>query len=53
MISRRNVVLGGVAAALAPLQVAAHDENFKLDPRFEPQTVRFTGFGPGVLVVDP
>lgn len=53
MISRRHVVLGGVAAVLVPSQAPAHDSNFKLDPRFEPQAVRFTGFEPGVLVVDP
>lgn len=53
MISRRNVVLGGIAAALAPIPATAHNTVFALDPRFEPQVVTFTGFEPGTLVVDP
>ncbi|WP_371274997.1 L,D-transpeptidase [Zhengella sp.] len=31
----------------------AHKRPFKLDPRFEPQTVRFSGYSPGTIIVDP
>ncbi|MCR9137167.1 MAG: L,D-transpeptidase [Alphaproteobacteria bacterium] len=59
MISRRNILLGGIAMlAMQPSTGAlAHHtkkyKNFKLDPRYEPQSVRFSGYPPGTIVVDP
>jgi lipoprotein-anchoring transpeptidase ErfK/SrfK len=53
MISRRNVMLGGMTAVLMPAPAFGHTTTFKLDPRFEPQSVSYTGYEPGTLVVDP
>lgn len=59
MLSRRNLLLGGlatVAAQPATGALAHHTaryKNFKVDKRYEPQTVRFTGYPPGTIVVDP
>lgn len=54
MFSRRNFMLYATASALLPASVAhAHERDFKLDPRFEPQTVSFSGHSPGTIVVDP
>ena len=63
MITRRNLILGAMALALTP-QVAqdafAHHTNkrkrrkpFKVADRFKPQRVRFRGYKPGTIVVDP
>ena len=59
MISRRSFI-AGTAASLTVLpgsalahHTAKYRENFQLDPRFEPQRVRFDGYGSGTLVVDP
>ncbi len=59
MISRRNLLLGGVAAlcSISPLSAAAHHtkkfRNFKLKRKYKPQKVRFKGYAPGTIVVDP
>lgn len=59
MISRRNLLLAPAALLLAQQadEAAAHHtakyKNFKVDPRFEPQLVRYTGYNAGTIVVDP
>lgn len=58
MISRRFFIAGTAATftALPGAALAHHTakyRDFKLDPRFEPQRVRFSGYAPGTLVVDP
>ena len=54
MFSRRNFLLCATASALLPASVAhAHKSSFKLDPRFEPQEVSFSGHPPGTIVIDP
>lgn len=57
MLSRRSLVLGIFAGAtLTAVPAAAHHTKkkpFKLDPRFRPQVVRFSGYPAGTLVVDP
>ncbi|MEL6437192.1 MAG: twin-arginine translocation signal domain-containing protein, partial [Pseudomonadota bacterium] len=59
MISRRSLITGmGVAAAAAATTPAlAHHtakyKNFQVARKYMPQTVRFTGYNPGTIVVDP
>ncbi len=54
MFSRRKFMLGVLSSALLPASMArAHQASFTLDPRFEPQAVRFSGYSPGTIVVDP
>lgn len=53
MLSKRFFLLGLAAAAISPVPSAyAHQRTFKLDPRFAPQTVRFSGYAAGTLIVD-
>lgn len=58
MITKRMFLLGlsgGTLLSIVP--AAAHQTKsraaFKLDPKFEPQIVRYTGYAPGTIVVDP
>lgn len=54
MLSKRHFLLGLAASAITPVPLAhAHHRNFKLDPKFAPQTVRFSGYAAGTLIVDP
>lgn len=59
MISRRHFLVAPAAllAAQAVTPAAAHHtkkyRNFKVDPQFEPQMVRFAGYNMGTIVVDP
>ncbi|MDP4034065.1 MAG: L,D-transpeptidase [Pseudorhodobacter sp.] len=54
MISKRKFMLGFAALALMPAsQTHAHVKPFKLDPKFEPQSVAFSGYSPGTVIVDP
>ncbi|MCP4315110.1 MAG: L,D-transpeptidase [Hyphomicrobiales bacterium] len=59
MINRRNLLFAPVALLLAQKAdtAAAHHtakyKNFKVDPRYMPQSVRFTGYEAGTIVVDP
>lgn len=56
MLSRRFFLslAGGVAAfASSPAAFAHIKGTFRLDPRFEPQIVSFTGYEAGTIVVDP
>ena len=59
MLSRQNLLLGGLAAvAVQPATEAlahhsARYKNFKVDPRYKPQTVRYTGYASGTIIVDP
>ena len=59
MISRRIFVLAGAVASLAAAlpPAWAHKtkkrKKFKLDPKYKPQTVQFSGYSKGTLVVDP
>lgn len=53
MLSRRALLLG-LSASLADTTWAfAHDKNFKLDPKYQPQTVQLWGYLPGTIIVDP
>ena len=63
MFTRRNLLqgLGALVASTAVIKsegAFAHHINkrrkpFKLASRFQPQTVRFSGYQPGTIVVDP
>lgn len=61
MLTRRNLLLGSMAviAGLPVSQARAHHsakfrKNFKLDPRYKPQRVRYSkDYAPGTIVVDP
>lgn len=58
MITKRMFLLSLSAIAVLPVTPAAAHQtkklsNFKLDPRFEPQTVSYSGYAPGTIVVDP
>jgi len=51
----RRCFLVGTAASIAGFVIPARahsPKNFKLDPQFEPQTVSFTGYSRGTIVVD-
>ena len=51
MMNRRKLLMGAAACFGLPGFAAAH--TFKLDPRFEPQKVPFSGYSVGTIVVDP
>ncbi len=59
MFSRRHILLAGLAAVSVQPATDAHAhhtakyKNFKLDPRYEPQIVRYGGYAPGTVIVDP
>lgn len=60
MITRRDMLLGSALALVAstPMAANAHHtakyKNFKVDPEFEPQTVRYgSKYERGTIVVDP
>lgn len=57
MITRRAVLLAGMSAAvLSPATALAHHtkkKKFKVNPKYLPQTVKFSGYKPGMIVVDP
>lgn len=53
MLSRRRFVVGAVVALVTPQPALAHKKKFKLNPKFAPQSVRFTGYSVGTLVIDP
>lgn len=58
MITKRMLLLGLSASTfLSVVPAAAHNTKarapFKLNPKFAPQTVRYTGYAPGTIVVDP
>jgi lipoprotein-anchoring transpeptidase ErfK/SrfK len=53
MLDRRAFLLGAGAVLMSSGGALAHGTKFKLDPKFEPQKVPFTGYAPGTVVVDP
>jgi len=55
MLDRRSFLLSAAAALLAVPEVAsaAPRKRFRLDPRFEAQSVPLRGYSPGTVVVDP
>ena len=54
MLNRRFVLTLGLASVLSPKLAIGHNKKqFKLNPKFEPQTVRYTGYSVGTLVIDP
>lgn len=54
MISKRTFLIGILAATAFQSTLArAHKRQFKLDPKFEPQTIVFSGYEPGTIIVDP
>ncbi len=54
MFTRRLFVLGGGLGILAAtIPARAHNtSNFKLSPKYLPQSVRFTGYASGTIVID-
>lgn len=53
MLTRRSMLLG-VGASLGVFPRAfAHNKKFELDPKYEPQAVKFWGYLPGTIIVDP
>ncbi len=54
MLNRRFLLIFGLASMLSPKLATAHNrKKFKLNPKYEPQTVKYTGYSVGTLVVDP
>lgn len=53
MMLTRRTFLFCATATLAATPVAAIAQDFSLDPEYEPQGVRFPGYPPGTVVVDP
>lgn len=54
MLSKRQFLLGLTAAAMTPSSMAwAHSKQSAIADRFKPQTVRFKGYAPGTIIVDP
>lgn len=54
MLSRRSILLNIATSTvfLLPSSAFAHHINKTLDPKYQPQTVKFTGYEPGTIVVD-
>lgn len=52
MIDRRRFLVGIAAACMLASDAQAHPK-FRLARRFRPQRVRFEGYRPGTIVVDP
>ncbi len=53
MLSRRKVMLGGLALALMPSVAHARKRKFRLHPKYMPQSVRLGGYAVGTIVIDP
>ena len=58
MLTRRNVMLAGLAVAITPQSAFAaktRNKKFVLNPKYEPQMVRYSGYRYpiGTIVVDP
>ncbi len=53
MLSRRKVMLGGLALAMMPSAALANKRKFRLNPKYLPQSVRLTGYAVGTIVIDP
>jgi lipoprotein-anchoring transpeptidase ErfK/SrfK len=53
LISRRTVIVGVASAVLVPSAGLGHVGAFKLDAKYEPQRVSFSGYPTGTIVVDP
>jgi len=57
MISRRRVLLSGLSSAFVSVSPAfaasKKKKKFKVNPKYVPQDVRFSGYKPGTIVVDP
>lgn len=51
MIDRRIFLLAIGSSAVVMPTAFAHDPNFKLDPKLEPQRVAYPGYAPGTIVV--
>lgn len=53
MLTKRSFVLGLGAMAFAPIAPAMAHNKFKLLEKYQPQTVGFSGYSPGTIIVDP
>ena len=53
MFTKRSFVVGLGAMAFLPIAPAMAHKKFKLDPQYEPQSVKFSGYAPGTIIVDP
>lgn len=54
MLSRRSILFGIASSTLLlnPVSAFAHKKKFKLDSKYMPQVVKYSGYKPGTLVVD-
>ena len=54
MISRRRFIIGFTSlwATMTAYPAYAHKKDFKLDPIYEPQIVKFSGYALGTVVID-
>lgn len=54
MFTRRSLMFGLASIALTTgmTPVYAHTKKTKLDPKYNPQTVKFSGYQPGTVIVD-
>ena len=53
MLTKRSFVLGLGVIAFAPVAPAMAHKKFKLNKKYQPQNVRFSGYAAGTIVVDP
>lgn len=53
MMDRRSFIFGVGAAILASSTTLSQAMPFRLAKRFQPQRVRFSGYKPGTIVIDP
>lgn len=53
MVTRRSFMLGGIFTAVFIPRSALAAKKFTLSRKFHPQTVAFSGYLPGTIVVDP
>ncbi len=52
MLSRRKILLLGLALAVMPGSALAKKSTFKLHPKYKPQIVSFRGYSVGTIVID-
>ena len=53
MIDRRSLVVGLLATVLSVPGVSAHHRKTKSNRRLKPQRIKFSGYQPGTIVIDP
>lgn len=53
MLSKRRVVLGLSALAIAPVAPAMAHKDFKFNSKYEPQRAAYSGYPTGTIIVGP